>query len=265
MRFHIFEFEDLQWFPNSIREGGTDYLRYFFDAGGFYKPVIPIIAQTLQQIGENRVIDLCSGGGGAIEQIHKGLQQNAEEPVAITLTDKFPNNNAYTHLKEKYHGEIDFKDFSVDATDVPKDLKGLRTMFSAIHHFRPEMVKDIPQNAVESNASICLFDGGDKNIFTILGIILFHPIAFILFTPFFRPFKFSRLFFTYIIPLIPLTTVWDGCVSILRLYSPAELLSLAKETEHNTYTWKAGKVRNKFGMHISYLVGYPCAGKEPAA
>ncbi|MES2656733.1 MAG: class I SAM-dependent methyltransferase [Bacteroidota bacterium] len=262
MRFHIFEFEDLKWFPNTIREGGTDYLRYFLNAGDFYKPVIPIISQTLDQIGENKIIDLCSGGGGAIEQIHKGLRENSSQPVAITLTDKFPNNNAYAHLKEKYHGQIDFKDFSVDATDVPKDLKGLRTMFSAIHHFEPETVQAVLKNAVDNHAAICLFDGGDKNIFTILGIILFHPIAFILCTPFFKPFKFSRLFFTYIIPLIPLTTVWDGCVSILRLYSPDELLSLAKETGHNNYVWKAGKVKNKVGMHITYLVGYPGKGNN---
>jgi hypothetical protein len=101
-----------------------------------------------------------------------------------------------------------------------------------------------------------LFDGGDKNIFTILGIILFHPIAFLLCTPFFKPFKFSRIFFTYILPLIPITTVWDGCVSILRLYKPDELLSLAKEIDDN-YIWKSGKVKNKFGMNVAYLIGYP--------
>lgn len=260
MRIHLFEFEDLPWFPNSIREGGTDYLRYLLNAAGFYKPIIPIISQTLDEIGENKIIDLCSGGGGTNEQILKGLQKSSKENVSITLTDKFPNKNAYNHLKEKYNGLIDFKDFSVDATDVPKDLKGLRTMYSAIHHFRPETVKAILKNSVDNNSAICLFDGGDKNIFTILGIILFHPIAFFVCTPFFKPFRFSRLFFTYIIPLIPLTTIWDGVVSILRLYSPNEFLRLSKEIGNNNFVWKSGRVKNKLGMNVTYLVGYPTMG-----
>ncbi|MBC8172783.1 MAG: hypothetical protein H7X71_02655, partial [Chitinophagales bacterium] len=104
---------------------------------------------------------------------------------------------------------------------------------------------------------IGIFDGGDKNIFIILGIILIHPVIFFLFTPFFKPFRFSRLFFTYIIPVIPLCTIWDGVVSILRLYTPDELLKLAGEADNKNYVWKSGKVKNRFGMHITYLVGYP--------
>jgi len=257
MRIHLFEFEDLPWFPNSIREGETDYLRYLLNAVDFYKPIIPIISQTLNEIGENRIIDLCSGGGGAIEQIYTGLHENSKEKISITLSDKFPNNNAYKHLKEKSNGEIDFKEFSVDATDVPKDIKGFRTMFSAVHHFSPYTIKAVLKNSVDNNSGIGLFDGGDKNIFTILGIILFHPIAFLICTPFFKPFRFSRLFFTYMIPLIPLTTVWDGCVSILRLYRPDELLNLTKEIGDNNYVWKSGKMKNKFGMNVTYLIGYP--------
>ena len=172
------------------------------------------------------------------------------------------NTNAYKHLKEKNKNQIDFLDDSIDAKNVPEDLKGLRTMFSAIHHFDPDTIIKILKNSVEHNAGICFFDGGDKNIFTILGIIMFHPIAFLLCTPFFKPFKFSRLFFTYVIPLIPLTTVWDGCISILRLYSPNELLGFAKQVENNNYLWKSGKVRNKLGMNITYLIGYPNSNKE---
>ena len=257
MRIHLFEFEDLSWFPNSIREGGTDYLRYLLNAVGFYKPIIPVISQTLDKIGEDQILDLCSGGGGAIQQIYDGLHKNSVKNISITLSDKFPNINAYLHIKQKSHDKIDFKDFSVDANDVPKDIKGFRTMFSAAHHFSPESIKSILKNSVDNNRGIGIFDGGDKNIFTVLGIILFHPIAFLICTPFFKPFKFSRIFFTYIIPLIPLTTVWDGCISILRLYNPDELLSLANEIGDNNYQWESGKVKNKFGMRVTYLIGYP--------
>jgi hypothetical protein len=88
-------------------------------------------------------------------------------------------------------------------------------------------------------------------------IVLFHPIVFLLFTPFFKPFRISRIIFTYLIPIIPFCTVWDGVVSITRLYSPATLLKMANEVDSETYTWKAGKLKNKLGMNVAYLLGYP--------
>jgi hypothetical protein len=261
MRIHLFEFEDLPWFPGVIREGGTDYLRYLLNALGFYKPTIPLIAELVNKTGNSQIIDLCSGGGGAIEQIATGLSEYSQGKISITLSDKFPNAKAYSYLKERSNGTISFIDQSVDATNVPKEIKGFRTMFSAVHHFSPDTIKAVLKNSVDSNTGIALFDGGDKNIFTFFGIFILHPIVFVLCTPFFKPFRFSRIFFTYIIPLIPLMTIWDGAVSILRLYSPEELLKIAKQIDAAHYTWEAGKLKSGFGMHVTYLTGYPTGQK----
>lgn len=257
MRFHLFEFEDLPWFPDVIRVGGTDYLRYLLIATELYKPCIILLNETLKQTGEMKIVDLCSGGGGYIEQVYNELKRISSENFSFTLTDKFPNIETYKHLQNKTNGELKFDNRSVDAVNVPADLKGVRTMFSAIHHFRPAQVKSVLQNAVDNNAPIAIFDGGDTSILGILGIIIVHPIIFFLFTPFFKPFKFSRLFFTYIIPLIPLYTIWDGCVSLLRLYSPVELLKIAKNVSSVKYNWSAGKTKSKFGLHATYLIGVP--------
>ncbi|MEO6902396.1 MAG: class I SAM-dependent methyltransferase [Bacteroidia bacterium] len=257
MRIHLFEFEDLPWFPNVIRVGGTDYLRYLLIATDVYKPLIPLISESLSQTNETTIIDLCSGGGGYIEELFKRLSENSTSKISVILTDKFPNYEAYSVIKERAAGQIDFINYSVDAANVPKHLKGFRVMFSAIHHFQPEQVKNILQNAIDNNAPIGIFDGYEKNVLAFLSVIIFHPIAFLLFTPFFKPFSFSRLFFTYIIPLIPIYTVWDGCVSILRMYKSEELLRIANKTNANHYVWKAGKMKNNYGIHSTYLIGYP--------
>ncbi len=257
MRLHLFEFEDQAWFPNVIRTGGTDYLRYLLIATEVYKPCIRLLNELLNQTGETKIVDLCSGGGGYMEQVHNELKSIKKKDTSLTLTDKFPNIEAYQLLKNKTNGEIGFDSRSIDAANVPGDLKGIRTMFSAIHHFQPEQVRSVLQNAVDHNAPIAIFDGGDKSIFGIIGVLIIHPIGFLLFTPFFKPFKISRLFFTYIIPLIPLYTIWDGCVSIMRLYKPKELLKLANSISPRTYKWAAGKTKSRFGLHASYLIGTP--------
>src|SRR5215831_8747904 len=105
MRLHLFEFEDLPWFPNVIRVGGTDYLRYLLIVTEVYKPCIKLLNDVLKEIGETKIVDLCSGGGGYIEQVCRELEMISPEKIAITLTDKFPNIDAYKHLEKKTGGK----------------------------------------------------------------------------------------------------------------------------------------------------------------
>ena len=62
----------------------------------------------------------------------------------------------------------------------------------------------------------------DRRPGMIVSMLLLTPLAVGLATPFIRPFRWSRLFWTYVIPLVPLTCWWDGVVSQLRAYTPAE-------------------------------------------
>lgn len=257
LRKYLFEFEDLTWFPDTIRESMTDYLRYLISALKFYGPVTVLIQETLTQTHSNQIIDLCSGGGGAIEQIYICLQKQSVNKIKIIITDKYPNKNAFELLAKKTKNNISFVAGSIDAANVPAALKGIRTLFSSFHHFNKPFAKSVIKNAVESREGICIFDSGNKNIWMALGAIFIHPIVFLFCTPFFKPFRLSRLIFTYLIPIIPFCTIWDGVVSIIRLYTPKEMLELAKEVESENYYWKAGKTKSSFGMQIAWLMGYP--------
>jgi len=257
LRDYLFEFEDLAWFPDTIRESMTDYLRYLITKVDFYRPIVPLIIEGMNKSNANQVIDLCSGGGGAIEQIQNELKQLSDAEISIILTDKYPNISAYEFLSAKTGGAISFVDTSVDAADVPLTLKGFRTIFSGFHHFDKSIAKAVLKNAVDAKSGIGIFDGGNKNILAILFILIVHPLAFFFFTPFFKPFRFSRIFFTYLIPIIPFCTVWDGVVSIIRLYKPDELLHIAREVEPDTYKWRSGKMKSKFGLNVTFLIGYP--------
>lgn len=256
-RIHLFEWEDLSWFPDIIRSGGLDFLRYFLIHSGLYKPTIPLLHKALTDTGETHLIDLCSGGGGYIEQVYGRLNEMEKDRFSIQLTDKFPNLPAYQLIKERTKGKIDYVDHPVNVFAVPKDLKGFRVMYSAIHHFRPKEVRAIIADAVALKQPIAIFDGLEYKPLAMLGLIIIHPILFFLLTPFFKPFKLSRIVFTYIIPLIPLYTIWDGLVSIIRFYYPEELKEIANSIQDSHYTWQYGQTKNALGMKASYLIGYP--------
>jgi hypothetical protein len=130
-------------------------------------------------------------------------------------------------------------------------------MYSAVHHFKPEQVQLILKDAIAANAPIAFFDGGETKPIAMLGLLLIHPIVFLVCAPFFKPLRFTRLLFTYIFPLIPLYTIWDGLVSILRMHEPEDLLEMTDSLEAKHYVWKQGKTKNRFGIKATYLIGYP--------
>lgn len=255
--FRLFEFEDQKWLPDFIRKGMMDYLRFVLNTGNLYKPVVPLILDLLQKTKSDQIVDLCSGGGGAIEQIYKSIESKDHLKVSFILTDLFPNIEAYKFIENRTRSVVSYYPLPVNAASVPSNLKGPRTIFSAFHHFDTLTAKMVIKNAVAANEGLAIFDGGNKNLFFILAIAFLHPLAFIIFTPFLKPFNWTRLFFTYIIPLIPLFTMWDGIISMIRLYTPKQILVIAKSVDDKNYTWQAGKLKNSFGMKITYLVGYP--------
>lgn len=256
-RYHLVEFEDYPWFPAAVRDGITDYLRFFLNTFDIYRPVVPVIKDTLDKCGTNQIIEIAAGGGGSIENILSHLDKISDGKTNVVLTDYFPNHKAFKLLKERNNGRFSFVTKPVDAANVPPDLKGLRTLFSAFHHFNANTAKAVLHDAVEKNSPIGVFDGAERKFKYIAGVIV-STLLFIFLIPLFtKPVKLSRFFYTYIIPLIPLFALFDGIVSMLRMYTPEELLKLAKDTDSEKFVWKSGKLKNRFGTYITYLIGYP--------
>ena len=88
--------------------------------------------------------------------------------------------------------------------------------------------------------------------------MLLVPLIVLVVTPFIRPFRWSRLLLTYLIPLVPMVTLFDGLVSCLRTYSVEELRDLTARLDTNDYHWDIGTVKSKMAaIPITYLIGVP--------
>jgi hypothetical protein len=255
-RFHLFEFEDQPWFPDLLRRNMLDYLRFAITLTRVYEPVVPLLQRLLPAGRPAEILDLCSGAGGGIIGLQRSLAATCPQGLRITLSDKFPNLPAFAWIAAQTRGAIGYEAGPIDATDVPARFTGTRTVFSAFHHFRPAQAQAILADAARKRVPIGIFEGASKSYWEIAAALLLFPPVFFLVTPFIRPFRLSRLLFTYLVPLIPLCTIWDGCVSILRLYTPAQLRQLTAGIPSPDYTWEAGKIKHKTGTVI-YLIGYP--------
>lgn len=258
-RFHLFELEDQPWFPDAIRNGGTDFLGFVIRKFQLYKSIVPLLKEAMHKTGYVEVLDLCSGNGEAVELINEIINgKSGANKFRFTLSDKFPNIESYRNLQLRNGSRIAYIAESVDVLKACAHREGFRTMFSAVHHFKPAQVKTILSGITYSGKPLAFFDGGNKSWLMILLILIVHPLLFFFCTPFIRPFRWSRLFFTYLLPVIPLYTIWDGIVSILRLHTPEELGKLARVADPGQkYQWSHGKVRTKVGLSVSYLIGVP--------
>jgi len=251
-RIHLFEFEDQKWFPSFLRNYGTDFLQFLSNKTKMYKPIIPIIEKGLKNSSINQIVDLGSGGGGGLIWLNSELKKKIPE-LKIILTDFYPNIPAFKFTKGKADN-FDYIEKPIDARNVPRELKGLRTQFLSLHHFKPKDAKRILQNAIDTNNSIAIFEGQERSIPSILAM-LFSPISVLLLIPFIKPFKIGRIVFTYLIPIVPLFVLWDGVVSSLRTYSVKEMIELVKNLdETETYNWEINKIKSG-PSKILYLIG----------
>jgi hypothetical protein len=255
-RRHLIEIEDQDWCPRAVRDAATDYLQCFFVATKAYAAMIPILAGVLQRTGSRRVLDLCSGAAGPWLWLHPALAKVGVS-VSVCLTDKYPNLEGFERASHLTNQVISYHPEPVDPTQVPGHLLGFRTMFSAFHHFRPEQACAVLADVVRNRQGIGIFEATQRRPLALFFALL-APLGVFFVTPFIRPFRWSRLLWTYLLPLVPLVTLFDGVVSCLRTYSLQDLRDLTAKLGSNDYHWEIGIIKSKTTpIPITYLVGVP--------
>jgi hypothetical protein len=255
-RRQLVEIEDLAWCPRVVRDGGTDWLGFMANATKAFTPIAPKIRAAMQATGTTNVLDLCSGGGGPWRTLQPELARSG--PVTVRLSDLYPNIQALERLQQQSGGRIGFHATGVDAANVPAALDGVRTMFNSFHHFPRELAIAILDDAVRQRRAIVIVEGIDSRAVGLAAMPLQAP-AMLLLTPWVRPFRWSRLVFTYLLPLIPLLVLFDGSVSMLRLYLPDELRELvACVPGHDGFDWDIGSTPIPgVAVGLTHLVGLP--------
>jgi hypothetical protein len=256
----LLEIHDRPWFPRFMRDLVTDDLETILNLVNVYQAVARQLRSALKDAGTSRVVDLCSGGGGPWPWLYQAFESGDQPPVHIWLSDKYPNAAAFARTRNASGNRIHFRADPIDATNIPGDLDGFRTFFSSFHHFPPPEARAILQDAVARRQGIGIFEAPGRHALTIL-LVLLIPVADWLLAPSVRPFRWMRMVWTYLIPVIPLVLLIDGMLSCLRVYSPEELRQMASSVDAGKeYHWEIGVEKGGiFGVPITYLTGYPTA------
>jgi hypothetical protein len=251
----LFEFHDQPWFPAYLRDYVTDGLQSTMSLGGIYRSIAARLNNAFQTSKASRVVDLCSGGSGPWPWLHESLRDGQGHLPEICLTDLYPNTPAFERIQQESHGTITYWPESVDATKVPTQLPGFRTIFSSFHHFPKPVAIGILQNAVDNRQGIGVFEAARRHPVTMAQTFLIF-FGGLITAPFIRPFRFSRLFWTYILPVIPFLLFWDGLISCLRAYPLKQLREMTASLHADGYVWEVGEEPRGF-VTVTFLLGYP--------
>jgi len=271
-RIHLFEFEDFTWFPNTLRMCMTRFIVVMHKIMGTAPQLARLIAKCLKHSKTNQIIDMGSGSGGPMLDVYKRLkEEHGLEDIKMTLSDLYPHVKAAKEIEALEDPKLSYLTTPVDATNLGRDNKGLRTMICSLHHMTPEVAHTILKDAQDAGHPICIFEISDNSIPPIWLWWLVIPMNFfltLLVTPFIRPLTWKQILLTYVPPFpLPLLIGWDGAVSNARCYTQSDMDELLDGLESADYKWKKGVMENRLviggiGPSFSYILGLPVDANE---
>jgi len=219
----LIELEDQSWFPGWMRQYQVDFLGGVSKITGLYRPC----SELLQSFNAEKIVDLASGNGQSTQTVLSELDN-----VVVDYTDKFPPQSR-------------LKINRLDLLNDPLPDADLFTMFNGMHHFKEADISALVERIPIRSCFLFIEPIGPRlgSFVKVSLSTLFLPFFLV---PFLKPFRWDRLFITYLLPLGPLICFYDGVISVLKSYSINELRSLASELSTKERAIKAGRVRSFF-------------------
>ncbi len=257
-RLTVKEFHETRFCPGIWRDGLTDFLSFIVIYSHIYDPAVEMIAQLLIRQQETRIVDLCSGGALYNRQIYDRLSRHWK--IRLTdykLTDVAPNRH-WKNIAKLSNQAISAEPESLSADAAIRKLPGLHIMFSALHHFSPEELQQLLTTGAQCQRTLAFFDYSQRKPLLELIPLLLAPMLLLLTSPLVYPFSWRRLFFTYLVPALPVLLFVDGLLSRLRSYTLPELQQIAAEVALPDYEITTGIISRWGGIgKIHWIIAHP--------
>lgn len=264
-RIQLFEFEDQKWFPDFMRASMTRLIVLLHKFLGLGNVLAPLIQTALEKSGQQKIVDLGSGAGGAMPMVMEQLAKSENyKDTHMLLTDLYPNLKTVESIEHLNNPRLSYHPYSVDATHLENSPKGLKTMVNSFHHMPPQSARKILESAFRSKEPILIYEMAENKMPLLLWWLLLPfslcilVVMTFLMTPFVRPLTLEQIVFTYLIPIIPLAYAWDGQASYPRMYAYKDYDGLLDGLKDESYSWTVAQAKNTKGKTRGhYVMGVP--------
>ncbi|MEM1250274.1 MAG: hypothetical protein AAGK22_28155 [Acidobacteriota bacterium] len=223
-RIQTFQLTAQPWFPQRLTRLVHEFLLWFVARVGAAKPFLPILEEALERSESGTVYDLSTGVGSGTETVRALLPG-----VALERVDP----------ESGFEGE------------------GVFAVINGFHRLTPTEAELLLRRVTDTRQVVVVLEGNNDHWWQAVGMLFFAPVTAFLTAPFVRPFRFERLLFTYLIPILPFLIAFDGAMALFMLYAPSDLDEVIERVGAEGYEWRTGKEPNGRGGKIIYGLGYP--------
>ncbi|MEM7372297.1 MAG: hypothetical protein AAF587_27005 [Bacteroidota bacterium] len=214
------------WFPKHLKQLMFEFMSWFVSKVHAAKPFMPVIEQGLQHTSNHHLINIDRKMGAGIETLIPHL------PESVTVEN-------------------------IPLSEMQTEEEGLYTMINSFHQFAPAEARTFLSQIARKKHPLAILEGNNDSLWQLVGMTIILPMTILLTAPIVRPFRPSRLLFTYLIPILPIASLLDGFLALFKLYAPKDLDQLVSTIQVPGYMWESGKRDNGRGGKIMYLLGYP--------
>lgn len=216
---------DRDWFPQWMRMHQQEFLGFIAYHFKLYKPLVKVLEPMLNHTFQPEWTDTCSGNGSAALSVERFIKPSP----SLILTDKFPPS-----LIQGFQPNIQYDRKPLDILVNLPDGHSVITLFNAFHHFTHDEKLDLLHKVAAAKRpflSVEILRPGVGSYISVLGA---STIGQWLFAPFIKPFRLSRLIFTFIIPVHILSVLIDGWISVAKSPGKDEYAKLLSQLPHQT-------------------------------
>jgi hypothetical protein len=219
----LVELEDQNWFPNWMRQYQVDFLGGVSRITRLYGPC----AELLNSFKPKKIVDLASGNGQSAK-----ILLNQRSGVIVEYTDKFPPES-----------ELEVSKLDLLKDELPQ--ADLYTLLNGLHHFDENQIRALITR-VPPNGSFLFIEPIGPRLGSFIKVSLSTLILPFFLVPFLKPFRWDRLFITYLLPIGPLICFYDGIISVIKSYALKDLQNIALEISKESRPVQVGNLRSLF-------------------
>jgi hypothetical protein len=258
----VFQISRQPWFPRFLKTQIDEFLDFMVQLPQRARlphanhPFLPLFDEVLAHSQARTLVGFESMDGGGLAHIATEVGGPLNPKLSVQLTDEQCIPARVKQLERLAGRPVHVLASSKHQVAEQFRGRGIGVFINSFHHLGRGEDRAVLQELVDHDLDVVIGEGNNKSLRQVIGMTMIVPIMMLLATPFIRPFRPSRLLFTYLVPILPFVTVWDGVAALFRLHRPEELEAMARSLGRNDYVWKAGKRENGRGGFVIYLLGY---------
>ncbi|KAI4133284.1 MAG: hypothetical protein LQ338_000342 [Usnochroma carphineum] len=212
-------------------------------------------AQANRNAARRNYVNATSKENGALISTISADDDDTDPSVDFILTDLFPHIPSWKLACSRSH-HLHYIPQPVDACSTPPNLLSLAHanprshqpaktrkpfhLFSlAFHHFPDPLARLVLKDALTTSSGFAILELEDRSWGSLFIVLMTGPILWLTSWYYFWG-DWTQLFFTYVLPVVPLVVVLDGFVSCMRTRTRGEILRLMDEIEGMEEGWRVG-------------------------